>query len=110
MERLSFKTYVALKATKLGIKSYQLCKPITEYVWSFIIYTAGHGTTDHSLSAEAIKTAAVVVRLLQLLEHCGHILAVDNCCNSPLLSKFPKSKGMYCVSTHVLSKELFHPD
>jgi len=57
MERLSFKTYTALKATKLGLKSYQLRKSITEYVWSFSIYT---------VQGMALQTTLSVQRQLKL--------------------------------------------
>jgi len=48
---------MALKATKLGIKSYQLCKPITQYVWSFVIYT---------VQGLALQTTLSVQRQLKL--------------------------------------------
>ena len=36
--RLSFKQYMPLKASKFGIKSYELCESSSGYLWSFIIY------------------------------------------------------------------------
>lgn len=61
----------------------------------------------HFLSA--IKTAIVVVRLLQLLENCGHILMVDNCYNFPLLSWFPYLKRTFCVRTSCFIKRPVPP-
>jgi hypothetical protein len=37
--RLSFKQYVPLKASKFGIKTYELCDSTTGYLWSFLVYT-----------------------------------------------------------------------
>jgi hypothetical protein len=35
--RLSFKQYMPLKASKFGIKTYELCDATTNYLWSFLV-------------------------------------------------------------------------
>jgi hypothetical protein len=37
--RLSFKWYLPLKAAKFGIRTYELCKSSSGYLWSLVAYT-----------------------------------------------------------------------
>jgi hypothetical protein len=46
---LSFKQYIPLKASKFGIKTYELCDATTGYLWSFLVYTGKDTKLDSPL-------------------------------------------------------------
>ena len=64
--RLSFLQYLPLKSSKFGIKSFELCKSIIGYIWSFSVYT-GKATVINSplIYSKTPKTAAIVLKLLE---------------------------------------------
>ena len=75
--RLSFKMYIPLKASKFGIKIYELCEAKSGYLWSFFVYT-GNGTQMVSplITADTNKTTSVVLHLFELLLHHGWIITI----------------------------------
>ena len=86
--RLSFRQYIPLKASKFGIKSYELCESSSGYLWSFIIYT-GKDTVFQTafISGDTNKTAAIVLSLVEPLLEKGRTLWMDNFYNSPALAQ-----------------------
>jgi hypothetical protein len=46
---LSFNQYLPLKASKFGIKTYELCDTITGYLWSFLVYAGKDTELDSPL-------------------------------------------------------------
>jgi hypothetical protein len=67
-------------AVKFGIKTFELCKSSSGYVWSFLVYTGqGMELTNQYVTAETNKTAAIVVTLVENLlgradTQCGWII------------------------------------
>jgi hypothetical protein len=63
---LSFRRYIPLRASKFGIKSYELCESSSRYLCSFIIYT-GKDTVFRTafVSDDANKAAAIVLSLVE---------------------------------------------
>ena len=104
--RLSFKQYIPLKASKFGIKSYELCESSSGYLWSFIIYT-GKDTVFQTalLSDDTNKTTAIVLSLVEPLLEKGRTLWMDNFYNSPALAQRLKSLKTDCVGTLRLSRK-----
>jgi hypothetical protein len=97
---LSFRQYISLKAAKSGIKTYELCKSSSGYVWSFLVYIGkGMKLANQFVSSETNKTAAIVVKLTENLLGRGHTVWMDNFYNSPELARFLKSKKKQTVGT-----------
>jgi hypothetical protein len=44
--RLSFGQHIPLKASKFGIKTFELCESTTGYLWSFTVYTGKETEID----------------------------------------------------------------
>jgi len=66
--RLSISQYVPLRASKFGIKTFELCKSRTGYLWCFPVYTGKITVLQLSLTTpDTPKTAAVVLELLELV-------------------------------------------
>ncbi|XP_041982293.1 piggyBac transposable element-derived protein 4-like [Aricia agestis] len=97
--RLKFKQYIRNKASKFGIKTFELCESTTGYLWSFIVYTGKQSATDLEQSPGVPKSAAVVKKLISPLLNKGYRLFMDNWYNSPLLARFLKLNGTDCVGT-----------
>jgi hypothetical protein len=105
--RLSFKQYLPLKASKCGIKTYDLCDAITGYLWSFLVY-AGKGTEFDSplITADTNKTTAIVLKLVEPLLKQGRTVWMDNFYNSPCLAKILKTVHKTdCVGTLKLNRK-----
>ena len=105
--RLSFTQYLPLKASKFGIKTFELCESTTGYLWCFLVYT-GKGTVIESslISPGTPKTSAIVFKLLEPLLGKGYTLWMDNFYNSPDLAKQLKSQhATDCVGTVKLSRK-----
>jgi hypothetical protein len=61
---LSFKQYL-LKASKSGIKTYELCDATTGYWWPFLAYAGKNTKLDYPLiTADTNKTSAIVLKLV----------------------------------------------
>jgi len=81
---LSIRQYLPLKASKFGIKTFELCESRTGYLWCFLVYTGKNIALESSLiTPDTPKTAAVVLKLLG----CGHTLWIDNFFRSPELAR-----------------------
>lgn len=91
--RLNFKQYIWSKATKFGVKTFELCENATGYLWSFLVYTGKTSTFD--LDRNLSKSSAVVQKLIRPLLNKSHRLFMDYCFNSPLLARFLKLNGTY---------------
>jgi hypothetical protein len=85
--RLSFKQYLLLKASKSGIKTYELYDTSTGYSWSFLVY-AGKDTKldDPLIAADTNKTTAIVLKLVEPLLKQAR-LSMDNSYNPLSLAK-----------------------
>jgi hypothetical protein len=85
--RLSFRQYVSLKASKFGIKSYELCESSSGYLWSFIIYT------DKTLCSKQLTFQTPKQKRQKLLS------LVEPFYNSPALAQRLKSLNTDCVGS-----------
>jgi len=66
--RLSIRQYLPLKASKFGIKTFELRESRTGYLWCFLVYTSKNTVLHSSLiTPDTPKTAAVVMELLEPL-------------------------------------------
>ncbi|XP_041971703.1 piggyBac transposable element-derived protein 4-like [Aricia agestis] len=92
------KQYIRTKATKFGIKTFELCESTTGYLWSFIVHTFNQSATDLE-SPGALESTAVVKKLIDPLLNKGYRLFMDNWYNSPLLARFLKLNGTDFVGT-----------
>ncbi|KAL0895498.1 hypothetical protein ABMA27_011608 [Loxostege sticticalis] len=97
--RLDIKQYIRTKASRFGIKTFELCESKTGYLWSFIVYTGKKATTDFDLSPSERKSTVVVKKLMEPLLNKGYRLFMDNWYNSPALARFLKLNGTDCVGT-----------
>jgi len=66
--RLSIKQYLPLKASKFGIKTFELCESTTGYLWCFLVYTGKkYGSRiefDYSRNPQNSSHSAETVRTL----------------------------------------------
>jgi hypothetical protein len=88
----SFKQYLPLKASKFGIKTYELYDTVTEYLWLFLVYAGKDSELDSPLiTADTNKTTAIVLKLVEPLLKQGRTVWMDNLYNSPYLAKILKT-------------------
>jgi hypothetical protein len=86
--RLSFKQYLPLKASKFGIKTYELCDATTGYLWSFLVYAGKDTKLDSPLiTADTNKSIAIVLEPVEPLLKQGCTVWMDHFCNTPCLAK-----------------------
>jgi hypothetical protein len=86
--RVSFKQYMPLKASKFGIKTYELCDTTTGNLWPFLVYTGKDTKLDSPLiPADTSKTSAIVLKLVEPPLKQGRTVWMDNFYNSPALAK-----------------------
>ncbi|RVE41088.1 hypothetical protein evm_014261, partial [Chilo suppressalis] len=97
--KLDIKQYIRSKASKFGIKTFELCESVTGYLWSFIVYTGKSTTKNCDLSHDGLKSTTIVKKLMAPLLNKGYRLFLDNWYNSPLLARFLKLNGTDCVGT-----------
>ncbi|XP_045492556.1 piggyBac transposable element-derived protein 4-like [Colias croceus] len=97
--RLDIKQYIKTKASKFGIKTFELCESVTGYLWSFIVYTGKQSSADLEQAHGVPKSTAVVKKLMAPLLNKGYRLFMDNWYNSPLLARFLKRNGTDCIGT-----------
>ena len=104
---LSIRHYLQLKASKLGIKTFELCESKTGYLWCFLVYTGKDTVLQSSLiTPDTPKTAAVVPEPLKPLFVRGCMLWLDNFQNSPELSRKLKNEhSTDCVGTLKLNRK-----
>jgi hypothetical protein len=109
--RLSFRQYLPLKASKFGIKTYELCDSITGYLWSFLVYTGKDTDIDSPLiTADTSKTSAIVLKLVEPLVNQGRTVWMDNFYNCPYLARLLKSKHKTdCAGTVKLTRKNMPP-
>jgi hypothetical protein len=90
-----------LKASKFGIKTYELCDTTTGYLWSFLVYTGKDTKLDSPLiTADTSKTSTTVLKLVEPLMKQGWIVWMDNFYNSPALVRTLKmTYKTDCVGT-----------
>ncbi|KAJ8712304.1 hypothetical protein PYW07_005146 [Mythimna separata] len=96
---LTLKQFNETKASKLGIRTFELCESITGYLWSFVVYDGKQSSTDLMQTPGELKGTAVVKKLISPLLNKGYRLFMDNWYNSPLLARFLKLNGTDCVGT-----------
>ncbi|XP_037875467.1 piggyBac transposable element-derived protein 4 isoform X4 [Bombyx mori] len=96
---LDINQFIPNKAATVGIKTYEVCESQTGYLWRFEVH-AGQDTLalqeDDPVSG---GVPALVLRLLNGLEHKGHTIWMDNYYNSPSLARELKVRGFDCVGT-----------
>ncbi|KAG8224460.1 hypothetical protein J437_LFUL003183 [Ladona fulva] len=104
--RLSFRQYLPLKASKFGIKTFELCESESGYLWSVLVYT-GKDTAIKSpyVKSYTSKRATVVMKLVEPLLGKGYTLWMDNFYNSPSLACLLKNHSTDCVGTLKLSRK-----
>ena len=92
---------------KFGIKTFELCKSRTGYLWYLLAYTSKNTILQSSLiTPDTPKTAAIVLELLEPLFGHGHTLWIDNFFNSPELARKLKIEhSTDCVGTLKLNGE-----
>jgi hypothetical protein len=95
-----------LKASRFGIKSYELCESSLWYLWSFIIYT-GKDTVFQTadISGTTKSIAEIVLSLVEPLLKKGHTLWMDNFYDSPARAQRLKSLNTDCVGTLHLNRK-----
>jgi hypothetical protein len=110
--RLSFKQYLPRKASKFGIKTYELCDFTMGYLWSFLIYTGKDIELDSPLTtADTSKTTAIILKLIESLQKQGRTVWMDNLCNSPSLAKMVNiAHKTDCVGTLNLNSKNVPPE
>ncbi|KAG6438653.1 piggyBac transposable element-derived protein 4 [Manduca sexta] len=97
--KLDIKQYIRLKASKFGIKTFELCESATGYLFSFIVYTGKQTSVEINQAPNELSSFAIVKRLMGPLLNKGYKLFMDNWYNSPLLARFLKRNGTDCVGT-----------
>ena len=103
---LSIRQYLPLKASKFGIKTFELCESRTGYLWCFLVYTGKNMVLKLSLIApDTPKTATVVLELLEPLFGCGHTLWIDNFSSPELGRKLKIKHSTDCVGTLKLNRK-----
>ncbi|PNF18924.1 hypothetical protein B7P43_G18030, partial [Cryptotermes secundus] len=109
--RLSFKQYLPLKASKFGIKTYELCDSATGYLWSFLVYTGKDTKLDSPLlTPEMNKPTSIVLQLVEPLLKQGRTVWMDNYYNSPFLARTLKiTYKTDCVGTLNLNRKNVPP-
>ncbi|CAG4958413.1 unnamed protein product [Colias eurytheme] len=95
--RSDIKQYIRSKASKFGIKTFELCESVTGYLWSFIVYTGKQSSADLEQTHGVCTT--VVKKLMAPLLGKGYRLFMDNWYNSPLLARFLKRNGTDLIGT-----------
>ncbi|XP_037867130.1 piggyBac transposable element-derived protein 4 isoform X8 [Bombyx mori] len=107
---LEINQFIPNKAATVGIKTFELCESQTGYLWRFEVY-AGHDTSafqeDDPVSG---KVPALVLRLLNGLEHKGHTIWMDNYYNSPSLARELKIRGFDCAGTLRTNRQFVPPE
>ena len=89
--RLIFGQYIPGKRHKYGVKLCMLCEP-SGYVWNVLIY---YGKLDQISGFGHAETN--VLKLMEKLLDCGHVLYADNFCTSvPLAEELLKRKTLLC--------------
>ncbi|KAF9406028.1 hypothetical protein HW555_013446, partial [Spodoptera exigua] len=97
---LDINQFIRNKAATVGIKTYEVCESQTGYLWRFEVH-AGHDTSAVQEVHDPVSgiVPALVLRLLNGLEHKGHTIWMDNFYNSPALARELKVRGFDCVGT-----------
>ncbi|RVE41555.1 hypothetical protein evm_013789 [Chilo suppressalis] len=68
--RLDIKQYIRSKASKFGIKTFELCKSVTGYLWSFILYAGSNTAVDvEILKAQPLSIRSLVPYLIKNIDY-----------------------------------------
>ncbi|KAI5646680.1 transposase IS4 domain-containing protein [Phthorimaea operculella] len=97
--RLDINQLIRNKTAKVGIKTYEVCESKTGYLWRFEVHTGQDHLDPQEDSPVSGFVPALVLRLLNGLEHKGHTIWMDNFYNSPALARELKTRGFDCVGT-----------
>lgn len=104
--RLGFKQYIPLKASKFGIKTFELCESASGYTWNFLVYTGKDSDFQSTLTDKnTLKSTAIVMSLLEPILDKGHTVWMDNWYNSPDLSVLLKSRKTDTCGTLKLKRK-----
>ena len=105
--RLSIRQYLPLKASKFGIKTFELCESRKGYLWSFLVYRSKNTALQSNLITPVTpKIATVALELLESLFGRGHTLWLDNFFNSSELARKLKIEhSTDCVGTVKLNRK-----
>lgn len=96
---LEFCQLIPNKAANRGIKTYEICESQTGYLWRFEVHSHKKSPPQQFENPLEAFTPAIVLRLVQGLEHKGYTLWMDNYYQSPYLARRLKSLGFDCVGT-----------
>lgn len=99
--RLGFKTYIANKPAKYGMKSYKVCDPLG-YTYKFQLYTGA--STDTEENSEYKGVVKVVMELMKDYLGNYHRLWMDNWYNSPELFLLLLQNKVYAAGTLRLNR------
>lgn len=103
---LSFRQYLPLKTDNFGIKTCELCKSSSGYLWSLVVYTGKNTYFQSSLvTQEMNKTMDTVLHLMEPLLERGYTIWLDKFYNSPALGRLLKNKGTDCVGTLKINRK-----
>ncbi|XP_023947198.2 piggyBac transposable element-derived protein 4-like isoform X3 [Bicyclus anynana] len=80
------------KAAHRGIKTYEICESQTGYLWRFEVHA-------HKRNHKPASTTALVLKLIEGLEHKGYTLWMDSFYQSPCLARQLKLLGFDCAGT-----------
>jgi hypothetical protein len=102
-----WKGHLSFKASKFGMKTYELCDCTTGYLWSFLVYTGKDTKVDsHLITADTSKTTAIVLKLVEPLLKRGRTVWMDYFYNSPSLARTLKiTHNTDCVGTLKLNRK-----
>jgi len=93
--RLAFRQYMPDKPTKYGIKDFVLAESDTGFCLKFMTYTGKYSFHRKDVPL----TTQVVLDLLDVYEHAGHVVHMDNFYTSPELFRTLESKDIGACGT-----------
>lgn len=100
---LDINQFIRNKAATVGIKTYEVCESQSGYLWRFEVHV-GHDESPQDSPLSGV-VPALVLKLLNGLEHKGHTVWMDNFYNSPALARELKVRGFDCVGTLRLNRQ-----
>ena len=83
--RLCWKQYIPMKRARYGIKSYELCKSSSGYIWNFFVYTGADTSYHPDYCNEPSMGSKCVLTLAHPLLNKGYCISMDNFFTSPHL-------------------------
>ncbi|KAI5644264.1 transposase IS4 domain-containing protein [Phthorimaea operculella] len=101
---LDINQFIKNKVAAVGIKTYEVCESQTGYLWRFEVHV-GRDNSEAQDSPISGIVPALVLKLLNGLEHKGYTVWMDNYYNSPALARELKVRGFDCVGTLLTNRQ-----